>query len=205
MQLFLSIVWIFKQMKQPNEHSMSNNANQSLKSRAGNLHFTHVALYKRASMSKLLTSLYKRAMWENRSCCSLKKSMWVIRSWFEQIGIKNHSKNLYFSCVYDSFSTFYVEGESLPLLFNHLLFFKERLERFAPVALYEQVIVSNLLRLFMTKEWQEQFALFHAQIVLSLTKNKWIAQKTYDLISNPVKSWPKPGSALELLYAYLFP
>ena len=121
-------------------------------------------------MSKLLTSLYKRAMWENRSCCSLKKSMWVIRSWFEQIGIKNHSKNLYFSCVYDSFSTFYVEGESLPLLFNHLLFFKERLERFAPVALYEQVIVSNLLRLFMTKEWQEQFALFHAQIVLSLTK-----------------------------------
>ena len=134
-------------------------------------------------MRKSLKSLYKRAMWENRSCCSFKKSMWVIRSWFEQIGIKNHSKILYFSCVYDSFSTFYVESESLPLLFNHFLFFKVQLEQFASVALYKQVIVGNLLRLFMTKEWQEWVALFHSQIVLSLTK-------TRESLKKPMSKFP---------------
>ena len=54
------------------------------------------------------------------------------------------------------------KSESLPSIFAHLLFFKEPLERFAPV--------SDSLRSLMTKERQERFALFHKRIALWLTK-----------------------------------
>ena len=64
------------------------------------------------------------------------------------------------------FSRFMPKSESLLLLF-----FKERLERFAPVALYKKATVSDLLRSLMTKERRKQFILLH-------TKNQRIAQKT---------------------------
>ena len=64
------------------------------------------------------------------------------------------------------FPRFMPKSESLLLLF-----FKERLERFAPVALYKKATVSDLLRSLMTKERRKQFILLH-------TKNLRIAQKT---------------------------
>ncbi len=44
------------------------------------------------------------------------------------------------------------KSESLPKLFAHSLFFKERLERFTPVALYKRATMSDSFRLLMTKE-----------------------------------------------------
>ena len=44
------------------------------------------------------------------------------------------------------------KSESLPSLFAHLLFFKERLERYAPVALYKRTTMNDLHMLLMTKE-----------------------------------------------------
>ena len=57
-----------------------------------------------------------------------------------------HWQNSYFSYVFWQFSTFFIpESESLTLLFAHLLFFKERLERFAPIAIYQRATMSDLL------------------------------------------------------------
>ena len=53
-----------------------------------------------------------------------------------------------------------------------------------PIALYKRVTVSDLLRSLMTKEWQELFILFHEQIALLLTNNKWIAQKNDEQSKN---------------------
>ena len=67
----------------------------------------------------------------------------AIRSWYEQI---------------------------VPVALFSFFFFKERLQRFAPVPLNKRATVSDLLRSFMTKEQRERFVLFHEPIVLSLTK-----------------------------------
>ena len=50
---------------------------------------------------------------------------------------------------------------------------------------YKRVTVSDSLRLLMAKEHRDQFALFHEQIALSLTKNERFAQKRDDQIPNP--------------------
>ena len=101
--------------------------------------------------------------------------MWVICSWFEQSACKNwviRLKNLYFLYVFDSFPFFMPKSKSLPSLFPHSLFFKDRLERFAPVAHYKRATVSNSLRLIMTKDWWVRLAVFHERIALSLTKKR---------------------------------
>ena len=49
------------------------------------------------------------------------------------------------------FPLFIPKSEALPSLFAHLLFFKEPLEKFASVALYKRVNVSDLFRSLMTK------------------------------------------------------
>ena len=56
-----------------------------------------------------------------------------------------------------TFSLFMPKSESLPSIFTRSLFFKELLERLAPVALYKRVTVSNWLRSLMTKAWRERF------------------------------------------------
>ena len=53
------------------------------------------------------------------------------------------------------------------------------------VIFYKRVTVSDSLRLLMAKEHRDQFALFHEQIALSLTKNERFAQKRDDQIPNP--------------------
>ena len=91
-----------------------------------------------------------------------------------------------FSYVFDSFFPFFMpKSELLPSLFAHSFFFKEQLERFAPVALYKRATMSNSLWSLMTKEGRERFAFFHEKIALSLTKNKRIARKTNKRIPNP--------------------
>ena len=70
----------------------------------------------------------------------------MIRLWFERIARKKQAH-------LTVFPLFMRKSESLPSIFAHLLFFKEPLERFAPV--------SDSLRSLMTKERQERFALFH--------------------------------------------
>ena len=65
-----------------------------------------------------------------------KSPMWVICSWFENIAKKIVS----FVC-FDSFSLFMLLSP-----FAHLHFFKEQLERFAPVPLYKRATVSDSLR-----------------------------------------------------------
>ena len=49
--------------------------------------------------------------------------------------------------------------------------------------------MSNLLRLLMTKECWEQFALFLKRIAFSFTKSKRIARKTDERIPNPACDW----------------
>ena len=101
--------------------------------------YTQNRSFLRATVSDLLMSLF------------IKERLWVIRSikkinvsdslCFEQIARKKRairSKNSYFSNVFDSFHPFLPKNESLTLLFAHLLFFKERLERFTPIALYKR-------------------------------------------------------------------
>ena len=75
-------------------------------------------------------------------------------------------------------------NKSLPLLFAYSLFFKEQFERFAAIALYKKATMSDLLGLLMTKERRERFILFHEQIALLLTNNKWIAQKNDERSKN---------------------
>ena len=88
------------------------------------------------------------------------------------------SKNLYFLYVIDRFSPFFLPmSKLLQSLFTHTLFVKERHVQFAQVAHDKRVTVSNLLTLLFTKEQQEQFALLHQGIDLSLTKNERIARK----------------------------
>ena len=50
------------------------------------------------------------------------------------------------------FPLFMPESKSLPSLFAHLLFFKDRLERYAPVALYKRTTMNDLHMLLMTKD-----------------------------------------------------
>ena len=94
------------------------------------------------------------------------------------------------------FPPFMPKRESLPSLFfkerpwaNRLGCSEQKSDRewFTPVALYQRANMSNLLRLLMTKEQHEQFALFHKQIALLLKKNEWMAQKTDEQIPNPVQ------------------
>ena len=65
---------------------------------------------------------------------------------------KKERCELFAGDVFDSFPLFIPKSKSLPSLLAHSLLFKERLERFAPVALYKRATVSNLNRSKMTKE-----------------------------------------------------
>ena len=103
-----------------------------------------------------------------------------------------------FVYVFDSFSPFWCPTgncscRSLLLsLFAHSLFFKEWLERFAPVALYKRATVSDLIRLLMTKDQWERFTLFTSELLFRYKKTKLITQKTDERIPNPtfcVLSW----------------
>ena len=59
-------------------------------------------------------------------------------------------KRSYFSYIFNSFPLFIPKSESLLLLFAHLLFFKERLEQFSPVALYKRVTPRDSLKSLMS-------------------------------------------------------
>ena len=63
---------------------------------------------------------------------------------------------------------------------------KSNCEQISFVSLYKRVIVSDSLRLLMTKEWQERFTLFHERIALSL----FGSQKMSDLHKNPMSEFP---------------
>ena len=85
-------------------------------------------------------------------------------------------KKTYFLYVFDTFSQFFhlsmPKSEALPSFFAQWLCFKELWERFALVALYKRVTMSDSLRLLMTKEWREQFTLFHKRINLLLFRSQ---------------------------------
>ena len=78
-------------------------------------------------MSNLLSSLFNKVsdllmIWVD---CSLKTSNLL-------------KKFIFFICFWQFFPLFMPKKELLPLLFAHSLFFKEQLERFAPVTLKER-------------------------------------------------------------------
>ena len=88
-----------------------------------------------------------------------------------------------FLTVFHSFSLIMPKNESLLSLFTRSLCLNSDIvirsfcslqkcdhERIASIALYKRATMSDLLRLLMTKERQEQFSLFHELIALSLTK-----------------------------------
>ena len=79
------------------------------------------------------------------------------------------------------------KSKSLMSLFAHSLFFLKQLERFAPVALYKIVSVSNLLKLLFKKEQKCNSLEKRANhtFALSLTKNERFARKTDEWIPNP--------------------
>ena len=99
-------------------------------------------------------------------------------------------------------------SKSLPSLFAHLLFFKERLEwfahsrslqksdreGFAQVAHDNRATVNDLLRSLMKKERREQFALFHEPIALFLLFH---SQKSSQTLEKPMSKFPT------LLCAYI--
>ena len=107
-------------------------------------------------------ALNKRAKWANCSCHSLKKSnvsdLFVIRVNRLQKQSDLLEKFIFFICYWQFFPFFMPKSESLPSLFAHLLFFKERLEQFSPIALYKRATVSDLLRSLMKKEQRDRFA-----------------------------------------------
>ena len=147
----------------------------------------------KSSVSESLLSLFKKEQCEwfdSDSSKSLAKNKWFAR------------KFVFFIC-FDNFSPFLCPRANLSSLFAHLLFLKSCLndllpslsqrlwatcsdcswhksnsERFAQVPHDIRVTVSDSLRSLMTKERPEQFP-------LSLTKNKQIAGKTDEQISNP--------------------
>ena len=63
---------------------------------------------------------------------------------------------------------------------------RSNFEQIAPFVVYKRVTVSNSLRSLMTKEWWEQFALFHEQISLSFIRS----QKTSDSLENLMSKFP---------------
>ena len=103
-----------------------------------------------------LVALYKRATWVNWSRRFLKNSnvrnSLVMGANCLQKTSASLKKIIFFHMFLTVFPLFMPKSELLPSLFTHLLFFKERIERFDPITLYKIVMVSNLLRLFMTKE-----------------------------------------------------
>ena len=137
-------------------------------------------------MSNLLKLLMERATWANR----LKMSN----------SLGKNSKKSYFSYVFVVFPPFLPKSSLLLLLFAQSLFFKEwpwancsgcsewksYHEWFAPVSLYKSATVSNLLRSLMTKEWQQQFALFHERIALLL----FCPQKKSESLEKPMSEVP---------------
>ena len=88
------------------------------------------------------------------------------------------------------------KSESILTLFAQLLFFKERREQIAPVTFYKRVTLSewlpsiykratlsDSLRLLMTKEQRERFALFTSELVFR-------SQKTSNLPKKPMSKVP---------------
>ena len=101
--------------------------------------------------------------------------------WANRLQKKSKSliKNCIFLYVFDRFPLFMPKSESLPSPFAHLLFLKSNLSNSLP---NKRAIVSDSLRLLMTKEQWERFALFHKWIALLLfrsqkrgncSKNRW--------------------------------
>ena len=91
------------------------------------------------------------------------KLPWEIRSRrsLQNNDVSDSLEKIVFLYVFGSFcytfSLFMPKSESLPSIFTRSLFFKELLERLAPVALCKRVTVSNWLRSLMTKAWRERF------------------------------------------------
>ena len=103
-----------------------------------------------------------------------------------------------FVTVFTAFPLFMPKSESILTLFAQSLFFKERREQIAPVtfykrvtlsewlpSLYKRATLSDSLRLLMTKEQRERFALFTRELLFRLKKNKQFAQKTDEQSPNP--------------------
>ena len=128
--------------------------------------------------------------------------MWVICSWFEQIArIKRaiHSKKLYFCMFLTVFSLFTPKSSSLLLLFPRSLFGKQRLDRFAPVALYKRATWAIRSGHSWQKSDHERFAQvahdhdkrvtgaisFFSWANRSFAHKKWGNQKTDEQIPNP--------------------
>ena len=121
-----------------------------------------------------------------------KRATWVIHLWFERITLKYKQftrKSSYFSYVLTSFhcfSSFFIfMSESLLLLFAHLLFFKERRERIAPVAIYKRATVRESLRSLMTKKSYSSICSFSRANCSFTHKNRAIWSKIYEQLPNP--------------------
>ena len=92
---------------------------------------------------------------------------------------------MYCMYVFHCFSSFYAQERIAPVALRSVNLFlrvtgairsccsvqKSIQEKIVIVALYKIVTVSDSLTLLFTKERWKRFALFHAQIALSLTKN----------------------------------
>ena len=140
-----------------------------------------VALYKRTTMSDLLLSLltYEQP-WANCSHRSLKKSKISNSLVFSANGSQKWTNP---SCP-SLLSRFFKEQRSdlLSLLFTKKWQWVNCSRSSLQKSKWD---VSNLLWLYITKEQQERFALFHEWIALSLTKSEW-----FTWIPNPWNLWP---------------
>ena len=85
------------------------------------------------------------------------------------------------------FPLFNPKSEALTSLFAHLLFFKEPLEKFASVALYKRVNVSDLFRSLMTKSDRSAALFLTSKSLFRFFdhKKEWIDRKTDERIPNP--------------------
>ena len=127
---------------------------KSLILKSNHAQFAHVPLYKRATVIHSLTLLFTK---EQIALVALFKKSDVIDTLVILADcLQKMSDTLenfvFFVCFWQIFP-FFPKNKSLPSLFAHLLFFKEGLERFAPIALNKRAIVSDSLRSLMTKEW----------------------------------------------------
>ena len=103
-------------------------------------------------------------------------------------------KKTYFLYVFDTFSQFFhlsmPKSEALPSFFAQWLCFKELWERFALVALYKRVTMSDSLRLLNAHDKRvtgaiHTFSQANQLFALSLTKKSDSLEKNYEHIPNP--------------------
>ena len=163
--------------------------------------------------SSLKIGHFKERPWANRSRRSLKKiDVSDSRLIWANCSLKmgdSFEKFVFFRWFWQFVPFFMPKSQSLPMLFAHLLFFKERLDWFALVTLHKRATMSDSLRLLMTKKqlwairsgcsWQKSN---ESNLLFFTSKSFFLSQKTSELLEKLMSEFPTLVSTLKHLKMY---